>query len=412
MTPRHRPRGPARRRFEEELAKELRRQFERANAEGIPQRGRTSLLDGTQRLEETRKQVRPAARKALTRPDADLPQGLRELAPATREKAVTGIVAEFKAVVQLLVSRVRLAAQIGKVSDPVMAGPGRVDAFVTAKDILFGTADAPNSPVSFPHLWSIDATKWLHWDGNTNSVMERNMGQAIGLGAVFDAQGQSTLLPHNLHALESWARRLRAPKWPFDLDPQKAARGQTVFEDRCASCHGASPTSEDTALADIETDANRAVNFDSGVNGQPLHQALQNLLAKVKKQAYADAKPPIAPEQAKEFEAGRIPSVWRSRRAYANRTLVGVWATAPYLHNGSVPTLAQLLEIKPRPDTFPLGQRDYDVQLVGVPTQGSGTFTFDARTPGNRNSGHSGSRYGSDLPEAAKWALLEYLKTL
>jgi len=397
--------------FEEELARALQHQYDQARRESAPQR-RPSLLDGATRLGETRRQVRPGLVRALQRPEAELPQGIRELVPAAREQAVTELVTEFTAVIQLLVSRLRLATQIGKVEDSVAPGPGRVDAFVTAKDILFGTTDPPNSPVSFPHLWSIDATHWLHWDGNTNSVMERNLGQAIGLGAVFDAQHKSTLLPRNIHALESWARRLRAPSWPFALDAQKVARGRALFEDKCASCHGPSPGSENTALAEIETDPNRAESFASQVNGQPLAQELHILLEKIKNQAYADAQPPISAEQAKEFEAGRLPSIWRGSRAYANRTLSGVWATAPYLHNGSVPTLAQLLELQPRPSTFQLGQRGYDTQLVGVPTQGSGSFTFDTRTPGNHNTGHSGSRYGSTLPEPDRWALLEYLKTL
>jgi hypothetical protein len=65
-------------------------------------------------------------------------------------------------------------------------GPGRIDAFVNARDLIFPPSEfiPANSPVSYPHIWQLEQTVWLHWDGNTNSVMERNIGQSLGLGAV------------------------------------------------------------------------------------------------------------------------------------------------------------------------------------------------------------------------------------
>ncbi|MGV1751488.1 di-heme-cytochrome C peroxidase [Agrobacterium sp. CG674] len=100
---------------------------------------------------------------------------------------------------------------------------------------------------------------------------------------------------------------------------------------------------------------------------------------------------------------------------YESRVLQGIWATAPYLHNGSVPTLADLLKpAAERPAQFNVG-RDYDIEKVGLASAQSG-LTSTTVTTGceNRNSGNSrcGHEFGTTLPDAEKHALLEYLKTL
>ncbi len=97
--------------------------------------------------------------------------------------------------------------------------------------------------------------------------------------------------------------------------------------------------------------------------------------------------------------------------AYKARPLNGVWATAPFLHNGSVPTLWDLL-LPPsqRPATFYVGNRELDPVKVGfVSSEGPNTTRFDTRIRGNRNIGHE---FGIDLSEDDRMALIEYLKTL
>ena len=97
--------------------------------------------------------------------------------------------------------------------------------------------------------------------------------------------------------------------------------------------------------------------------------------------------------------------------------LDGLWLRAPYLHNGSVPTLRELLEpVTQRRPAFYRGNDVYDAQSVGfvsnVARDGERAyFLFDTRAPGNSNTGHTGKRYGTELPAAEKAALLEYLKT-
>ncbi len=96
--------------------------------------------------------------------------------------------------------------------------------------------------------------------------------------------------------------------------------------------------------------------------------------------------------------------------AYKARPLNGTWASAPYLHNGSVPTLyALLLPPAERPRTFSVGRWEYDPKQVGYVSDGTAPFVFDTRVTGNSNRGHE---YGVTLSEADRWALVEYLKTL
>jgi hypothetical protein len=93
---------------------------------------------------------------------------------------------------------------------------------------------------------------------------------------------------------------------------------------------------------------------------------------------------------------------------YANMPLDGVWARAPYLHNGSVPTLDALLAPgEQRPVTFFRGCTDFDVEKVGFACVRG--FKFDTALPGNSNRGHS---FGTSLAPRDKSALVEYLKTL
>jgi mono/diheme cytochrome c family protein len=101
--------------------------------------------------------------------------------------------------------------------------------------------------------------------------------------------------------------------------------------------------------------------------------------------------------------------------AYESRVLSGIWATAPYLHNGSVPNLWELLTpAKQRKETFMVGSRTFDPQKVGYDTEHSPSknalFVADpANTNGNGNGGHE---YGTDLSEADRWAIIEYMKTM
>ncbi|HEY0075640.1 MAG TPA: di-heme-cytochrome C peroxidase [Abditibacteriaceae bacterium] len=111
--------------------------------------------------------------------------------------------------------------------------------------------------------------------------------------------------------------------------------------------------------------------------------------------------------------------------AYKGRPLDGIWATAPYLHNGSVPTLEDLFKpAKDRPKGFHVGSNKFDPKKVGLDTNASSNFYFNTKLDGNSNTGHEGRWkgtlngqshtfvYGTDIPADQKRAILEYLKTL
>jgi hypothetical protein len=108
---------------------------------------------------------------------------------------------------------------------------------------------------------------------------------------------------------------------------------------------------------------------------------------------------------------------FRKTGGYASMPLDGIWLRAPYLHNGSVPTLRELLEPKSgRSVHFYRGNDVFDPQNVGfvsnISTQnGREFFSFDTTKRGNGNQGHEGPAYGTELPADRKQALLEYLKT-
>jgi processive rubber oxygenase RoxA-like protein len=142
----------------------------------------------------------------------------------------------------------------------------------------------------------------------------------------------------------------------------------------------------------------------------------------------------IASSKAGEFVAGKIASQWidespanarraaeinfgrghefRALLAYRARPLNGIWAMAPYLHNGSVPSLYQLLlPASQRSKVFYVGSWEFNPQTVGLEADNDflGSFTFDTAKTGNSNAGHE---YGTDLSDDDRKALIEYLKTL
>ena len=110
------------------------------------------------------------------------------------------------------------------------------------------------------------------------------------------------------------------------------------------------------------------------------------------------------------------PVIWRATGQYLARPLAGAWATGPYLHNGSVPTLYDLLHPELRPAKFVVGNREFDPAKIGyrgdLDVHGPNFWVFDTSQPGNSNIGHSGEAFGTTLPEDQKAALLEYLKKL
>ena len=107
----------------------------------------------------------------------------------------------------------------------------------------------------------------------------------------------------------------------------------------------------------------------------------------IREKAYADLG--LTPEQQAAWDGfGRL-DVPQAVAAYKPRPLAGIWATAPFLHNGSVPTIYDLLSpVADRPKTFRVGSREYDTEKLGLKQPDSGYWVFDTSKSGNHNTGH------------------------
>lgn len=315
------------------------------------------------------------------------------------------------------------------------AGYGRADDFGTARVEIYGLQDQRNmlpvdAPVSTPPLWNINRYAWLHWNANTNSVIQRSIGEAIGVGAPLHQVNVANQL-----RIEEQVHKLTAPAWPDffgKADSAKAAKGRELYNQTCASCHSPK-TLNDKGLVEFRlltldqagTDPNDAKNFDRPVylkDGSELSfaKAIQQFLGDLQ----AEAKKKMTPEEINlmdRLEAKQTPVKWRDTMTetggpvYPAKPLEGIWATAPFLHNGSVPTLYHLLRPDERPEKFFVGQKDFDPVRVGLEIRsdkisrdpGLELFEFNASVKGNLNTGHT---FGADLSDEDCEALIEYLK--
>jgi mono/diheme cytochrome c family protein len=322
-----------------------------------------------------------------------------------------------------------------------------------------------------------DRTQWPGFAKNGDDLfaLARNLGQVYGVFGVFQPRRSGDrvdFLTNNstnwggLSRIEDLVRKIGWPRWPWAINASLAAEGGRIYDrpwqqGGCVGCHGKRdgpwrliPLRKTwaTPLCDVGTDSKQYTILHrpvaSGVYegarrpfGQPLGATADtfDLLSmsvigsilqkktgiKLFKYGAAAADPsipgvhkvlaeqlqgtyaPAATDRPCGKEGGAI--------KYESRVMEGIWAAAPYLHNGSVPTLADLL--KPpgdRPKAFQLGNR-YDTELVGLArVQAPGARERDTKGCSDRDSGESrcGHEYGTNLSEAEKRALLEYLKQL
>jgi len=280
-------------------------------------------------------------------------------------------------------------------------GPGRVDTFNPLKAYFnFPIDKLPKEErigtTDFPSIWNQgqreELKMELHWDGNNVSLEERNRSAAMGAGVT-----PPTADRPRMKRVADWLRKLLSPAYPFAIDEARAAQGVPIYKKYCADCHGADGKNfsgkyagKVTPIEEIGTDRRRldSYTYDVAVNQNTIFAG------------YGDER----------F------SHFRKTFGYANSPLDGLWLRAPYLHNGSVPTLRDLLEpADKRPKAFYRGYDVYDQKKVGFVSdvkeeKGKNYFLYDTKEPGNSNKGHEGARYGTQLSSAEKEAVVEYLK--
>jgi len=295
---------------------------------------------------------------------------------------------------RLKLQTLELANRIG----PLLNGPypawgrGRVDTFNPYKAVQFNwnierlPHDELIGASDFPSLWNQKPREGmhLHWDGNNTSVDERNLSASLGAGVT-----PVTVDHASLQRIHDWIWTLPPPKYPFAVDADRASRGKLLFDQQCAGCHsfGGQKTGTVEPIGSIGTDPARLNSYTF---------------------LFATAQAALYPESQYRF------THFSKTDGYANQPLDGIWARAPYLHNGSVPTLADLLNDPTlRPKKFARGYDVYDSAKVGFVSdtpaalrQGS---LYDTSIAGNDNRGHL---FGTTMSSIQKVDLLEYLKTL
>ncbi len=351
------------------------------------------------------------------------------------------------------------------------AGFGRTDALGRIGNFVFGTEldnanlRPANGPVSFPPVWYSSWFDWVQYNGSISQPMVRNIGEALGVRArvnLSDPQAglfRSSVDVKNLHDIEillagpTAFSGLRAPTWPESIfgpiDRAKAEAGKNLYQQHCQHCHlpviGSGELQDVTSaywapgqegrhflrmnlipLEEIGTDPTTAADWEHrtaltgplGLGTISAARGLQVVTDTIAAKKYDELGVP--PDQRAEWNGFRDSYV-RAPLAYKSRPLSGIWATPPFLHNGSVPSLYQMLIPADRRDkTFYTGSREFDPKHVGyASTPFENGFVFDTTKTGNGNTGHefkNGPRskgvIGPELTDEDRWAIIEYLKVM
>jgi len=259
----------------------------------------------------------------------------------------------------------------------------------------------PNFPIKgptpasdVPPLWHVARKKALYYNGMGRGSFAKLLMQASVLGVKDSTHAREIL--DQFQDIVAWAASIKPPVYPGTIDGELLPRGKAIFEETCSKCHGTYGDDSDypnkiISLEKVGTDPYYARYFynESG------------LTAWYNQSWFAHSQP-----------ASRLlPSL-----GYVAPPLDGVWATAPYLHNGSVPTLMELLDSGSRPEFWKRTSEGnaYDYERIGLTythsdTKDKSKETYRTDRLGFGNSGHT---FADHLTDDERRALVEYLKTL
>ena len=371
-------------------------------------------------------------------------------------------------------------------SQSVLEGYGRLDALNRIGNQVFSidlkkpeNYAGSSAPVHYPRIWNTPWFDWVQYNGSIMQPIVRNAGESLGVSAELNltepSKGlyKSSVDVDQLFRMEQMIKGdtlpnaktgfpgLKSPKWPADIlppfDQKLADKGAELYKTHCQECHRPPVTSEafydfnnknwwtrneagepilkveNIPISHIGTDPAQAADMmartvavpeNLGIKSSSFAFALGELVEKTVNTIFDQKKPPASPAERKRID-GYMPNELRGELAYKVRPLNGIWATPPYLHNGSVPTIDDLLgDPEKRPPTFYLGSREYDPVKLGYKTDPiTNGFKFDTSIRGNSNRGHEFRKdfskdkeikgvIGPELSEGDRKALIEYLKTL
>jgi mono/diheme cytochrome c family protein len=395
----------------------------------------------------------------------------------TLKNQLDQVIAQYKRVKNL---EERVASQ------SIVEGYGRLDALNRIGNQVFSIGlktpenyAGSSAPVHYPRIWNTPWFDWVQYNGSIMQPMVRNAGESLGVSAELNLTDPSKDLYKssvNIKSLDEMEQMikgdkppnakdgfsgLKSPKWPDDIlppiDQKLAAQGAELYKTHCQECHRPPVTSEafydfnnkdwwtkneigeailkveNIPISHIGTDpaqaadmANRTVAIPANldIRETSFALALGAVVEKTVNYIYDQKKPPMSAAE-RQAADGNMKNNLRKDLAYKVRPLNGVWATPPYLHNGSVPTIEDLLgDPEKRPAKFYLGSREYDPVKLGYKTDPiTNGFEFDTSIRGNSNRGHEFRKdynknkeikgvIGPALSADDRKALIEYLKTL
>jgi hypothetical protein len=351
---------------------------------------------------------------------------------------------------------------------PYTMGPARLDAIAGIVNRV--TADEPGIPENWstplaptkpPFVWNSPQGSWTQWRGVQQDPIDRNLTEAMGVLMPLDLHSKtpqeglfdSNAMLINLGKIEDLLNTLAPPKWPEEvfgkIDHAKAEQGKQLFADNCARCHNmypytwTKPNKYGKRFIEVGLVQQKYVGTDSGQFEDLRPFAITGQLSPYLPPPFKDkdiiptgvlyvimqkevlgralAKLQISDQEKVRLHGYReFPLPRPTPGVYKAAPREGVWATPPFMHNGSVPNLYEMLiPAKERTKKFYIG-REFDPVKVGLDTSGkSGRFLLDTSIQGNSNAGHSfenGTRgngvIGPLLSEEQRWALVEYLKSI
>jgi mono/diheme cytochrome c family protein len=257
-----------------------------------------------------------------------------------------------------------------------------------------------------PAWWLMKKKRTIYYTGATDSHSVRTLMQfmmhPLNPPSAFEKAEVA------FRDIQQYLLNLEPPKYPFTIDKVKAAKGELVFQDHCAKCHG--------TYGEKWTYPNKVIPLEEIGTDPTRHAGVSTEYGN----AYSESW--FGKEKAGWFTDGKS---LRWTPGYQAPPLDGIWATAPYLHNGSVPTLYHVLNSKTRPKlytrSFKTDEADYDKEKVGwkvteLNSPPSDKLSglekrkvYDTSKPGRSNAGHT---FGDMLSDEERWAVIEYLKQL
>jgi mono/diheme cytochrome c family protein len=256
-----------------------------------------------------------------------------------------------------------------------------------------------------PAWWHLKKKKTMYHTGNINARSVRSLMQfalSPPNGPEFFEKEEATF-----RDIQAFLLSLSPPKYPLPIDKALAAKGEKVFEATCSKCHG--------TYGPNWTYPNKIVPIDVIGTDRARYDGLSEKWSDYYNKSWL----------AQETHGGGKGYPAENTAGYQAPPLDGIWATAPYFHNGSVPTVYNVLNSKTRPKIFTRSFKTdleaYDPAKLGWkvqvlergPDPSLPAFeqrkVYDTTQPGRGNAGHT---FGDDLTEAERQAVIEYLKTL